>query len=566
MAHPALSILIEGYETYCASFQQITQQAAKRFADRDWHGIQSDHRKRLNLYKQDVARIARQIRRELPEGYGDPGLWEEFKRAYQAYTKQRPDFEIAQTFYNSVCRKVMQDIGADNRFMFVRADSSVDIGLEPSLKIYRWTQSTRDHMRQLLLDYRFEPPYENLQRDAHMLAERLEEEIFAKYPPSDHTRLEMLPSIFFRNKGAYLVGRLCHNDDHYPVVIPILHEENGIYVDTLITDEDEVSIVFSFTRSYFMVEVDAPSRWVSFLKTLMPLKPYADIYNAIGFNKHGKTELYRDFLRHLSVSRDPFIIAPGIRGMVMAVFTMESYHVVFKLIKDRFDPPKQTNKAHVKQCYKLVSVHDRVGRMADTHEFEQFALPRERFSEELLTHLQEVAPSLLTITDTEVIIAHLYTERKMTPLNLFLEKASQAHIDEVVEEYGNTIKQLAAANIFPGDMLLKNFGVTRHRRVVFYDYDEIGFLTDYTFRRMPEPDDDDDHYAATAWFSVGPNDVFPEEFRHFLIGDTRIRKRFFELHADLFEPKFWIERQQRIQAGEVLDVFPYRRHKRFERD
>ncbi len=556
--------LTEGYLAYLAEFRAITARAKTRFANQDWHGIQADHKRRLNLYKQQVAKIARQVKRTLQATFHDEALWCQLKELYRAFSELQPSTEIAQTFYNSICRKVLNDIGADDRFMFVRSDPSALGAPEPLVKRYKWTQKSEDVIRQVLLDFRMEAPYENLQRDVNLIVAGMKEEFFHTDPPNGFTYLEFLPAVFYRNKGAYLVGRFSHQHQYFPFVLPMLNEGNGVYIDTMVSDENEVSIIFSFTRSYFLVELDAPSRWVSFLKTLMPLKPYSEIYNAIGFNKHGKTELYRDFLRHLSKSKDEFIIAPGIRGMVMAVFVLPSYHIVFKLIKDRFDPPKQTSAAHVRSCYKLVSVHDRVGRMADTHEFEYFSFPRARFSEELLQHLQQVAPSLLTVTDDEIIISHLYTERKMIPLNMFLEIATPSEIDEVVEEYGNTIKQLAAANIFPGDMLLKNFGVTRHRRVVFYDYDEIGFLTDYHFRRMPEPAEGDDYLASTPWFAVGPNDVFPEEFRQFLIGDERIRKRFFELHADLFEPRYWIQMQQRIKAGEVVDVFPYRRRKRFK--
>ncbi|MCL4150612.1 UNVERIFIED_CONTAM: hypothetical protein GTU68_004940, partial [Idotea baltica] len=375
--------------------------------------------------------------------------------------------------------------------------------------------------------------------------------------------VEVLRAVFYRNKGAYIVGRIWVKDLPHPFIIPLLHNQNGIFADTLITDPNEASIIFSFTRSYFLVEIDIPSELVRFLKSIMPLKPLADLYNSIGFNKHGKTQLYRDFVHHLDQSDDEFIIAPGIKGMVMSVFVLPSYHIVFKLIKDKFDPPKTSNRGHVKTQYKLVSMHDRVGRMADTHEFEHFAFPRDRFSAELLAELQKVAPSILEMTETEIIIKHLYTERKMIPLNMFLETASEESAEEVVDEYGNTIKQLAAANIFPGDMLLKNFGVTRHGRVVFYDYDEIGFLTDYNFRRMPEPEEGDDYQDSTPWFAVGPKDVFPEEFKHFLVGRRDIRGIFFKLHADLFDPKFWIEMQQKQIRGEVVDVYPYRRRKRF---
>jgi len=162
-----------------------------------------------------------------------------------------------------------------------------------------------------------------------------------------------------------------------------------------------------------------------------------------------------------------------------------------------------------------------------------------------------------------VLIKHLYTERLMTPLNLYVETADDPALREALDEYGNAIKQLAAANIFPGDMLLKNFGVTRHGRVVFYDYDEICYLTDVNFRTIPEPRTAEEEMAAEPWYTVGPADVFPQEFRRFLFGRPRIKQLFTQMHGDLFDPEYWRSLQQTIARGHVLDVFPYRRKKRF---
>ncbi|VVN74694.1 Isocitrate dehydrogenase kinase/phosphatase [Pseudomonas fluorescens] len=147
----------------------------------------------------------------------------------------------------------------------------------------------------------------------------------------------------------------------------------------------------------------------------------------------------------------------------------------------------------------------------------------------------------------------------MTPLNLYLEHANPAQVREALEDYGLAIKQLAAANIFPGDMLLKNFGVTRHGRVVFYDYDEICFLTEANFRHIPLPRTPEDEMASEPWYSIGPLDVFPEEFPPFLFADAGQRKLFDQLHGELYNADYWKSLQEAIRAGKVIDVFPYRR-------
>ena len=559
--------IIADFDAYLEEFQNITSRVCTRFENCDWHGVQADSKKRLSIYKKRAPRIARKIRRQMGDRFDDMDLWLQIKDHYRPLALKRYAYEIAETYYNSVFRKVIDRVGADERIMFVEDEHTQReyMSAVPIYQTYYWKgRPLEEVIREMLQDYTHEVPYYELEGDVRYIVGHLEEEVLCNFRPEEETRLQMVKSIFYRNKAAYLVGRLYIAGQLIPFIIPLINREGkGIMVDTVITSQNEMSIIFSFTRSYFLVDAPVPSELVHFLKTIIPLKPYGDLYNSIGYNKHGKTELYRHFRRHLNQSTDLFSFAPGIKGMVMAVFTLPSYNVVFKLIKDKFDPPKATNKAHVRSCYKLVSVHDRVGRMADTHEFEHWVFPKDRFDPALLEELLQVAPSIVQVEGDNVIIEHLYTERKMVPLNLYLEDATPEQAEEVIEEYGNTIKQLAAANIFPGDMLLKNFGVTRHRRVVFYDYDEIGFLTDYRFRRLPDTSEDEDMYAGTPWFAVSDHDVFPEEFKHFLVGREDIREIFFEQHGDLFEPRFWIDIQQRLLQGEVVDVFPYRRRKRF---
>jgi isocitrate dehydrogenase kinase/phosphatase len=305
---------------------------------------------------------------------------------------------------------------------------------------------------------------------------------------------------------------------------------------------------------------------VLFLAKLMPAKPISEIYNCMGFNKHGKTYYHRSAVRHMESTTDKFIIAPGIKGMVMSVFTLPSYPFVFKVIKDRFTPPKEVTAEEVKAKYRLVKRSDRAGRMADTQEFTNLAFDRGRFSDELMAELKAVAPSQIVEKGRALIISHLYVERRMTPLNLYLQDASDEELEAAMIEYGNAIKELAAANIFPGDMLLKNFGVTRHGRVVFYDYDEIVPLLDCNFRKIPEPRNEYEEMASQPWYSVAPNDIFPEEFRLFFSGNQRARKAFDARHSDIYEADFWKSLQDQIRSGYVESFYPYRRRLRFPRE
>jgi isocitrate dehydrogenase kinase/phosphatase len=371
-----------------------------------------------------------------------------------------------------------------------------------------------------------------------------------------------------------------------PFALPILHNENGrLVIDAALFGEDDLLMLFSFARAYFMVDMEVPSAYVQFLRSLMPRKPRAEFYNALGLAKQGKTLFYRDFLAHMRHSTDKFRIAPGIKGMVMLVFDLPSFPFVFKLIKDFYPAPKDTTREQIRGKYLLVKQHDRVGRMADTLEFSEVGFPRDRFTDELIAEIQKFAPSQLEISDrdgdgtTEVILKHCYIERRMIPLNIYLQEAfdtlqtpdvddtslrrARGQITQAVIEYGNAIKDLVAANIFPGDMLWKNFGITRHGKVVFYDYDEIEYITDCNFRRVPPPRNEEDEMSGEIWYSVGPHDVFPETFGPFLLGNPLVREDFMKHHADLLDPAFWQAHQERIASGHVFDVFPYERARRF---
>ncbi|HCL40520.1 MAG TPA: bifunctional isocitrate dehydrogenase kinase/phosphatase, partial [Pseudomonas sp.] len=492
----------------------------------------------------------------------DVEAWPGIREAYIHLIDQRFDDELAETWFNSIFCSLHQHDQISDKTMFVHSTRPVS---RPPSRIaltrgFISEGSLHDLAHQILSEYSFDVPWEDMTRDVEMIVAELQQGLPDWAQMDRGLTAEMVQSVFYRNKGAYLVGRLISQHEQWPFVLPLVHREHqGISVDTVITDESEVSIIFSFTRSYFMVECAVPSELIGFVKQLIPGKHLAELYTAIGFYKQGKSEFYRALIAHLANSDDRFIMAPGVRGMVMSVFTLPGFNTVFKIIKDRFAPSKNIDRATVIEKYRLVKRHDRVGRMADTQEFADFRFPRDRFDPECLRELLEVAPSTVIEEGDSILIRHCWTERRMTPLNIYLEHASETQTHDALLDYGKAIKELAAANIFPGDMLLKNFGVTRHGRVVFYDYDEISYLTEVNFRVIPEPLYPEQEMASEPWYSVAPNDVFPEEFPVFLFADIRHRRQFAGMHGDLFEASYWKSLQAQIEAGQVIDVYPYRR-------
>lgn len=557
--------ILLGFDDYREHFRLITEGARARFEQAQWQEIQQASAARIALYEQKVGETCRRLRATFAEQtLLRVQLWPRIKRAYIELIDPRFDDELSETWYNSIfCRLFSHDcISDETMFIHTTRPSSRAHEQVAQTRRYRPMGDLRGMLEGILDDYAFDVPYADRSGDLQKLEAQLQASLPDWVCKDPELTIELFASVLYRNKGAYLLGRLFTRDEQWPLVIPLLHREGvGIVADALITDEAEVSIIFSFTRSYFMVEVPIPAEFIAFLRCILPGKHIAELYTSIGFYKQGKSEFYRALIDHLATTDDRFIMAPGVRGMVMSVFTLPGFNTVFKVIKDRFSPTKSVNRATVVEKYRLVKNVDRVGRMADTQEFADFRFPRSKFDPDCLAELLEVAPSTVEVQGDTVLIRHSWTERRMTPLNIYLEHASEQQMREVLEDYGLAIKQLAAANIFPGDMLLKNFGVTRHGRVVFYDYDEICFLTEVNFRYIPEPRYPEDEMASEPWYSVGANDVFPEEFPRFLFADIQQRRLFARLHGELYDADYWKGLQDAIRQGKVIDVFPYRRQR-----
>jgi len=546
---------------YQAEFSTITRRATDRFLRRDWPEAYADAAERLRLYGQVLDELVATIHRLMGDRLDDRSIWTATKAVYSSLITVCHQWEIAESFFNSLTRRVFTTVGVNQQIEFVDSDFDAPPA-EASATVRRVYQGAELPilLRGVLTELGFPAQYyADLNVAVRAAASRLEKELAGMV-----VRIEMAENAFFRGKSAYLVGAAYRPGDErgVPVGFALLHGEAGITLDAVLLGEDDIAILFSFTRSYFRVDAPRPHELVRFLKSLMPRKPLAELYTAIGYNKHGKTEFYRDFLRHLETSEDQLEKADGERGMVMAVFTLPSYDVVFKVIRDRFDYPKDSSRAEVMRKYRLVFEHDRAGRLVEAYEFEHLRIPRNRFRPELLEDLQSGAKCSVSIEEEDLIIRHLYVERRVRPLNLYLTEADNPAALAAVVDYAQAIKDLAATNIFPGDLLPKNFGVTRHGRLVFYDYDELCWLTDCNFRELPAATNYEEEIASEPWFFVHENDIFPEEFPRFLGFRPDLMKALMNHHGDLFEAAAWRRVQNALRAGNILDIFPYQADKR----
>ena len=565
-------MILDGFDRHYHLFRVSSQSAKRYFEDGDWKAAQLAARERIQYYDTRVRECVLALEDEYAESDLSDEVWREVKLHYMGLLTDHLRPELAETFFNTVCTKLLHRNYFHNDFIFVRPATSTEYlereDTPPTYRVYYpATDGLHFTIKRIVTNFQLDAEFEDLERDVGLVEQRLRAKFGDDKREPNH-QIQVLASLFYRNKSAYIIGKGINGNSEHPFVIPVMHKHKGLLVlDTVLFDTMQITVLFSFTRAYFMVDMEVPSAYVQFIRSILPKKPRSEIYTMIGLQKHGKNLFYRDFLHHLKYSSDCIEAAPGIRGLVMLVFALPSFPYVFKLIKDSFPPPKETTKALIKEKYLLVKNHDRVGRMADTLEYSDVAFPRARFSAALLAEIERYAPSMLEVNEDEVVIKHLYIERRMTPLNIYLTEAEQrgdlAAMEHGVLEYGNAIKDLVGANIFPGDMLYKNFGVTRHGRVVFYDYDEIEYITDCQFRTIPLPRNEEDEMAAEPWYPIAKNDVFPEQFGTFLLGNLNVRQFFMLHHADLLTASYWQGRKQRIVDGKVDDVFPYPQEIRF---
>ncbi len=565
LANLGANAALRAFDRYCDRFAQITHRAPTRFEQRDWHGMQRDSVERLDLYRDVVDHLTAEVQELLGDRVEDKLVWVAIKAVYSGLIADRNDWDVAETFFNSLTRRIFTTVGVDQHIEFVATDYTKPPTKAGSQLTHRYERGPAAALvEQILTDFvRFQVRFQDIRRDAKLVALEIEQHLRSR-GLGDVSAAEVVPQPFFRGKGAYLVGSLEAGGETLPMVLALRNPGDGLVVDAVLLDSRDASILFSFTRSYFHVDVDRPYDLVRFLATLMPRKRIAELYTSIGYHKHGKTELYRDLLGHIGATDERFDHARGIAGLVMVVFTMPGFDVVFKVLRDRFGAPKRMTPADVKAKYRHVFLHDRAGRLVDAQQFEHLEFDRSRFTDELLDELTTECRRAVRVEGEKVVVAHAYVERRVDPLNLYVREAEAEAAEAAVVDYGLAIKDLAKTNIFPGDMLLKNFGVTRHGRVVFYDYDELAEITELRFRDMPEAEFDDDVMSDEPWFGVGEHDVFPEELRAFLGLPGPLREAFERRHGDLFTPAFWTGIQERLRGGEIIEIFPYGASRRLQ--
>lgn len=552
-------VIVRNFDDYHTRFRAITRRSKQRFERRDWDGIHRDTVKRLDLHPHAVSETLEALRDQLGEALQTKELWSSIKETFSHAILGLDDFELAQTFFNSLRRSVFPDDSVDPRIDYVAGDFPLPYkGWEmASARMYAVRRVDSSVLEKILEDADFRVQFRDLAGDCELATRQLNRRMTEAFDGGWIEAIDVVRPVFVRGKGAYIVGRIRRGEELMPMVLALVNSRRGLEVDAVLDTEDQASILFSFARWYFQAEVESPREVIGFLHSILPRKRISELYISLGFNKHGKTELYADLETFIRGTDEQFVVAPGKRGLVMSVFTLPSFPFVFKVIKDYFPANKKTTRGDVMTKYRDVLRHDRVGRLVDFQEFEHLRFPRSRFAPEMLDELLEQASLTVSLEGDDVLIRHLYAGRRVRPLDLFVNERPEEEAKAAIVDWGRALKDLAAADIFAGDMLLKNFGVTRHGRVVFYDYDELCPLSECNFRLFPTAHAPYQELEAEPWFTVGTHDVFPEELRTFLKLPADLMEAFEEHHSDLFELDFWRTVQEHHSREEMIEASPY---------
>jgi len=556
-------LIYDGFTKYNENFSRITHRARQRFENRNWAGHQADLIERIDLYEKSVVRIVSTLKKDLGPRVNEHTLWNDIRWYYGERLKNVPDAGFMKTFFNSISRRIFRTIGIDPHVEFVSpAPDEGYAALEAlTLKRYPYWGTLEDIFLTILNDFVFKIPYKDIHADSRYISQEIEEYARAHLDEyGDLLRFDFIDSFFYQSARSYLVGRLIQQHQTTPIVLALMNTDDGIEVDAVLMSEEEVSNLFSYTRSYYFADPLSVIGTVHFLHSILPGKPIDELYTVLGRLRQGKTERYRIFTQHLNNTNDKFVHAVGDTGLVMLVFTLPSYNLVFKIIRDKFGFPKTIGREDVLEKYKLVSKHDRAGRLIDTQEFRNLEIPLHRFYSALLDDLLDETAGTVHIEGDKLVLDHVYIERRVRPLNLYIREVNKTDAEQAILDYGQAIKDLAQTNIFPGDLLLKNFGLTRDKRVVFYDYDEVALVSECQFRKLPKPRDEDDILRPeTAWHYVNNKDIFPEEFLKFLAMNAELREIFVPVHGDLLTVEYWRTIKNRHKAGEISLVIPYHR-------
>ena len=544
------------YRDFCA----IPAKAKAAFEAGAFQQSLQNSRDRLTLYGERMHALAHTLAEEYSGNTVAPELWDRLEQHYTASVAGRYEADLALAFLHSVRRAVFMDnwtpvdyavdiktqSSSDSDVMLSRAVDEIDAGL----------------IQEMLAIPSFGIPFRDVVGDSERAADKVDRTLRKRGLADSITAVDVIRGGFFRNRGVYVVGRIrLHGGSVVPLILALLHDEAGIYIDAVLADEPEAHNLFSTTRANFIVTNDHYHELAEFLYGIMPKRPLGLHYSSLGFNHFGKVAVMDELTAELTEDDAVLDTAVGFPGTVAIGFQAPGSVYNLKVIRDHpTDNYKWGDFAGVESVLeKYRQVHDinRTGSMLDNAIYYNVTLPKSHFAMELLSEMLEDASNAVSLRGTTVFFQHLIVQRKMIPMPVFLEQAPREDCERAVISLGQCIKNNMAANIFNRDLDGRNYGVGSHIRVYLFDYDALETFTDVKIRSNQGRFDGEEDIPG--WFFEDGVVFLPEEIESGLrIVDRDLRRLFRSVHGDLLKVEYWQRIQDELRCGNVpqIQVYP----------
>ena len=517
--------------------------------------------RRLSVYSISVHGLARRLRESLPSAAEDERFWERIEARYLTLIEGRYESDLAFAYIHSARRMMYEGMWNPVEYTFLHhrepvtersAAVRIDFPITPDLDLAMLVDRILDVPS-------FEQPWRDRNGDVRAVADRLQT-IF-RGDERQPVEIQMTDAGFFRNRGAYIVGRIVFDDaSATPLILALLNHDAGIYVQAVLAGQADAHNLFSSTLANFHVTNSHYHELAAFLHSVMPTRRLGLHYSTIGFNHVGKVAVMNELREELAEHGEVFATAIGFRGSVAIGFAAPSSDYNLKVIRDI--PTEQYKWGDfpgiraVLDKYRRVHEIDRTGSMLDNIIYYNLELDPAWFEPELLAELLQDAAESVSLRDDAVILKHLIVQRRVRPLPVFFRNATPEEAREVIVNLGHCIKNNAAANVFNKDLDARNYGVSRYHKVYLFDYDALEPLTHVKVRSNADRFDGEDD--VPDWFYEDGVIFLPEEIETgFRIHDRGLRRLFRDVHGDLLTTGYWERMQGVLERGQVPSIRLY---------
>ena len=549
------------FEQFYAEFLDVPYQARTAFEQQHHSTSIWLSRYRLSLYSSYIHRMGAYLKAIQPNISIDVNFLNQLEARFWRMVENRYESDVAYAFMHSIRRMVYRDEWKPVEYSFWGSnENSEQYPAELLQKFDVDATVSDDLLAEILRIPEFSVAHRDIEGDALAIARRINR--LARRRDRDITTVEMIDAGFFRNRGAYLVGKILFDDHSYaPLIIALLNGPDGIYCDAVILDEHLAHNLFSSTLANYHVTTRYYHELSAYLHSLMPHRALGLHYSTIGYNHVGKVAVIKELKQELEDSGGVLDNAIGEPGTVAIGFAGPQSAYNLKVIRNHPTSGYKWGEFEgidsVKEKYSRVHEINRTGSMLDNIIYFNIALEKRLFSPGLLAELLAEASETVSLHGDAVLFKYLIVQPRMTPLPVFLEHADERQVRYVLESLGDCIKNNAAANIFNKDLDARNYGVSHFLKVYLFDYDALEVMVDVKIRSNLDRFDGEEDIPD--WYFEDGVIFLPEEIEAGLcIRDREQRQMFREYHGDLLTTGYWENLQYELRQNQVpaIKVYP----------